>query len=300
MAEVTPFRFPYVRSHWVGGQSLKWSFWVNLVALRVAILLGQYALTTYSPATLSSYPVVALGLGIFFHGAVFIWQVVGVLRAGESHIRSMGSISDLWGAQLGILVAVWVVISESWGLWLAIHPSPPDEGYALHLGQGYEGHFSLTLSGDGKSADFTGDITRGSTKAVTAFLMENPDITRIILTSNGGNIFEARGLARLAREGNLNTYVPKYCSSACTLAFIGGAQRRLGQDAKLGFHQYRVDATYEVPFANPKAEQAKDRALFEQAGVAEWFLDRMFMTEPGDMWFPSPDDVRDAGVVTAE
>jgi hypothetical protein len=84
------------------------------------------------------------------------------------------------------------------------------------------------------------------------------------------------------------------------LAFIGGTTRRLAQGAKLGFHQYRIDATYKVPFANPKAEEAKDRNLFEQAGVAEWFLDRMFMTEPGDMWFPSSDEVRDAGVVTAE
>ena len=83
------------------------------------------------------------------------------------------------------------------------------------------------------------------------------------------------------------------------VAFIGGVNRRLAQGAKLGFHQYRIDASYDVPFANPKAEEAKDRALFEQAGVSMWFQERMFLTETNSMWFPTMDELQNARVVTS-
>ncbi|MEP2027933.1 MAG: hypothetical protein ABJI96_04385 [Paracoccaceae bacterium] len=266
----------------------------------MVILVGQYVVVNLTPHAASSYPLIALGLGFFLHGVVFVWQIVGVLRAGEAHIRALGSITDMWGAQLGILVAVWVVISDSWGLWLASYPVSPDERYVLDEDSDQDSLFTLMLAQNGKSVSFSGEIARGSTKAVAAFLMDYPNVERMVLSSQGGNIYEARGLARLARDHSLDTYVANVCSSACTLAFIGGTTRKMASDAKLGFHQYRVDAYYTVPFADPEAEEAKDRALFEHAGVAEWFLDRMFVTQADSMWFPSAGELLDANVVTTD
>ena len=298
MATVSPLH--YLHAHWAGEQSLKWSFWVNLVALRLAIALAQSALASYAPNLFSSHPLSMLSLGAFFHGVVFVWQAVGVLRAGESHIRSMGSITDMWGAQLGILVALWVVLSDSWGLWLAVYPAPVEESFAIRMDREHASRYDLTLSNDGTSLRLTGSIEFGATKAVTALLLAHPSIARLVLTSSGGNIYEARGLAKLSRQQKLATYVVENCSSACTIAFIGGVTRQLKRGARLGFHQYRVDASYDVPFADPKIEQAKDRELFMQAGVSDWFLDRMFLADANGMWFPSIDEMQNAHVVTTD
>ena len=120
----------------------------------------------------------------------------------------------------------------------------------------------------------------------------------MVLESEGGNIYEARGLAKLIREAKLSTHVETFCSSACTITFIGGIERTLANGAGLGFHQYRVDADYMVAFTDPLAEQAKDRALFAEAGVSEAFLERMFREDADGMWFPSVAELLAANVIT--
>ena len=54
-----------------------------------------------------------------------------------------------------------------------------------------------------------------------------------------------------------------------------------------------------VAFTVPEAEQARDRALFAEAGVSETFLETMFREDAGGMWFPSAAELRTANVVTA-
>jgi hypothetical protein len=286
----------YLHAHWTGAQSLKWSFWVNLVALRIVIVALQAFFLPTDPVD-AAYRIPVVLLGVFCHGVVFVWQVVGVLRAGETHIRGLGSMSDMWGAQLGILVIVWVVIADSWGVWLAIQPAPPKDDFAARMEREHASKYDLSLAPDGVSALFVGDIELGSTKAVSAFLVAHPGVNTLVLTSTGGNIYEARGLARLAREKRLNTQALTICSSACTIAFIGGVRRALGQDTRLGFHQYRVSADYDVPFADPKAEQARDVELFRQAGVADWFLNNMYSTTSDGMWYPTTQQLEQAGVL---
>ena len=119
------------------------------------------------------------------------------------------------------------------------------------------------------------------------------------MSSEGGNIYEARGLARLFRDGNLSTKVLDECSSACTTAFVGGVERRLKTGARLGFHQYRIEADYDVLGADPRGEEAKDKTLFLAAGIKQSFVSRMHSAAAGSMWYPDAKELLDAGVITA-
>ena len=138
-------------------------------------------------------------------------------------------------------------------------------------------------------------LTTGFSEAVTPASTEAAGIEAIILNSNGGRVFEARGVAKQVRERDLDTYVSGHCRSACTIAFIAGKVRKLGSDAKLGFHSYRLEAA--LAFVDPLEEQAKDRAVFLAQGIDSDFVERAFSTPHDAMWHPDADHLLRAGVI---
>ena len=158
--------------------------------------------------------------------------------------------------------------------------------------------YRFTVSDDGKTLRLEGEITYGVTRKIKQLISEYPQLDTLVLSSDGGNIYEGRGLARQIREAGLNTHVESTCSSACTLVFIGGVRRSMSPGAKLGFHQYRIDADYSVPFADPASEQARDRALFADAGVSEGFLREMYKKSADDMWYPTFKELRQFGILS--
>jgi len=111
-------------------------------------------------------------------------------------------------------------------------------------------------------------------------------------------IAEAQGLANVVKDYQLNTSVLTYCHSACSLVFISGKQRDLGKNAQLGFHQYEVYSKAPLPWIEPIAEQRKDLAYFKEKNVAAWFLDKIYTTEPPDIWIPSQRTLIAARVIT--
>ena len=157
--------------------------------------------------------------------------------------------------------------------------------------------YDLMVSADRTIATVTGTIELGITRNFTRLLDQNPAVRTVVLGSSGGNIYEARGLAVLISARGLDTRVDEICSSACTTVYIGGQYRSMRSSARLGFHQYRIDADYTVYNANPQAEQKRDRELYAKAGVKAWFLDRMFNSDSSQMWFPTLEELLAAGVV---
>lgn len=288
----------YLRAHWRGEQPLAQAFWINLVLVRVAIHGGQAALRPGPGADYADWAWLVAPLAFFFHGVVFLWQSVGALRAAERRVRGFGGTEHLWGALLGAFAAFAFVCMDLWGAWLMTQPAPPPEDFFERQIAERAKRYRLEVSSDGRTLYWIGDMPLGATKAFDAALAAHGAVARVVFTSGGGNIFEARGVARRLRERSLAAHVEGECLSACAVAFIGGVRRTLGPGAALGFHQYRIDADYRVPFADPAAEQDRDRALFREAGVAEWFLIAMFRAEPGAMWRPDEDTLRRAGVLT--
>ena len=283
----------YILRHWCGEMGLIWSFWVNLVALRLALTALQWLIAPPSGAD----PILTLPLAFLAHVIVFVWQVVGTLRAAEADIKGGGAMAPVWGAQLGCLIAFWLVLSDVWGAWQSAQPTPPPDDFVQRQQAARAASYSMTLRDANTTLAFQGTIAGGSTKAFKAQLEAMPSITLVTLSSEGGSIYEARGLAKVIREAGIATRVDDSCTSACVLAFIGGATRSLGRDGQLGFHQYRVDASYDVPFAKLHFEQERDRTLFEEAGVSKDFTQIMFKARAEDMWFPTRDELTAANVL---
>ncbi|SOE08642.1 hypothetical protein SAMN05877838_0369 [Hoeflea halophila] len=288
----------YIVTHWRGEQGLVWSLAVNLVALRAAIFLLQDLARPAKYHDYHDWAPAVLVAAILLHGVVFVWQAVGVFRAGENHIRHHGAIALHWGAQLGVLLAFWLTASSALQAWQMTLDVPDYENYAEKMDAERAGKYRIFRDSD-SALLIDGTLELGVTRRLAALLAEDPGIGEIVLSSAGGNIYEARGLARLFRDRGLATLVADECSSACTTAFIGGKTRRLKPGGRLGFHQYRIEADYDVLGARPKDEEGKDKALYLAAGVKQDFVARMHSAAPGSMWYPEAEELLDAGVVTA-
>ena len=280
----------YVARHWRGELSLALSFWVNLVALRTLVFWLQETWTGGGGETrgLALLPVAIVLVAL--HGVLFVWQAVGVVRAGERHARDSGTSVGLVGAVLGVVALFWLTLTYALEGYQTTLPPVADEleraaDYALDLGDG------------GRELRLSGLLVPGVTRRAGAVLDAEPAVERVVLESPGGNVYEGRGLARLFRERGLATRIETRCASACAIAFIGGARRTLGPEAKLGLHRYRMDAAYAVIVTDAEREQRRDRALYAEAGVAAWFLERMFDAGADRMWWPDADELGRAGVV---
>ncbi|MGR6429627.1 hypothetical protein [Rhizobium sp. PAMB 3182] len=288
----------YIRSHWRGEQGLWWSFAVNLVLLRALIFLAQWLLRPAKGDDYFDGRIAVFLLMFLFHGVVLVWQVVGVFRAGEAHIRSNGSIAAHWGAQLGVIIAFWLTISYAFEAWQTTIYIPKGESFAARMERERMSRYQMIVDDEAGVVSLVGSIELNATRRMRELLEGHPGIKTVTLASEGGNIFEARGLAKLIRERGIDTRVDGDCTSACTIIFIGGAQRIIGPGGRLGFHQYRVDAQYVVLGNDPAKEQEKDRGLYGEAGVAPAFLSQMFAKGAADMWFPTTAELLDAGVAT--
>jgi len=288
----------YITAHWRGEQGLAWSFFVNLLGIRAALLALQELARPAAYQDYHDWAPAVLTAVVLLHGIVFVWQATGVIRAGEAHIRQHGAIALHWGAQLGVLVAFWLTASSALQAWQMTLEVPEFESFAEEMERERSGKY-LISGQPGGVVLISGTLELGVSKRFAAALAHDPGIREVVLSSVGGNIYEARGLARIFRDNGLSTTVTDECASACTTAFIGGRERQLKSGARLGFHQYKIEADYDVLGADPRGEESKDKALFLAAGVEQSFVARMHSATPGSMWYPGAEELLDAGVVTA-
>ncbi len=280
----------YLKDHWCGRHSLARSVLVNFLP---GFLLLWFALeplvTLLQDDAGLSYAVLAVYAALAF-GVLLTWQVVGVIRSSERLLADYGS--ALWGrsAQGLALAAVLGAIIAVSG---AAQRIGARQGY-LDFERRWEAattrSYDLSIVEGTRIARLRGDMQNGTTRALEEWLGANPGITGIVLDSDGGRVYEGRGVARVIRERGLDTYTLEGCYSACTTAFIAGARRYLGVDARLGFHQYRYDAgTKNLGYLDSAAEQEKDLAYYRDRDIDRRFLERVFEAADDDMWFPPAD-----------
>ena len=258
-------------------------------------MLNSLEQFTFPPYFHGELPV-TVAASVFFilvRVIVFTWQIGGLIRCCGRHINS--DISRSWAtAAQGVavlIVAATLVLTLETYLSLAFYKESllPDE-YTL-----LEPEYSLSLVSQDTLIHLQGPFEVGITRNVTELIENNPQVTGIVLDSIGGQIYEGRGLAKLIRENTLDTYTTVECLSSCTTAFIAGAVRTMGINARLGFHQYK---TYSIiPSINVNNEQSKDREIFKRQGVSPEFLKKIFDTTPDDMWFPKIDELLRANII---
>jgi len=288
----------YIRSHWQGHQSLSRSFWVNLVALRIAILYCERF--THPPFIDQSRFAIGATVAFFivFQLAFYTWQIVGVIRAGERSLSERGSYIMVLMAQLGIAVSLFISLFIMLGAFQSLFTDPggpplnPKLQDTINLEE-----FTLSLSDDHRRIYLRGDFRIGITQQLGKLLTQYPGITGIELSSNGGRVTEGRGVARLIKEYALDTYVFDACKSACTTAFIAGTRRNLGPQGKLGFHQFYLDSKFRAAYIDKQAEQSVDLDFYRQQNIAAPFLQKVFNTPHTDIWFPSTQELLAAGVI---
>ncbi|WP_299867988.1 hypothetical protein [uncultured Hoeflea sp.] len=102
----------------------------------------------------------------------------------------------------------------------------------------------------------SGPITAESPSKVSIFLEDISDFDTIILESPGGILSAGIEIGRMIRASGLKTQVggrapgiakseySDLCSSACAYAFLGGVERSVYGDAKLGFHSFYMSDVY--------------------------------------------------------
>lgn len=157
--------------------------------------------------------------------------------------------------------------------------------------------FTVHVSADHRTLEFSGPIVIGVTERVRAVLDAHPGITTVRLTSPGGRVVEARDLADIIRARGLTTVADGNCASACTVIFMAGRDRLLAPAGSIGFHRYRSpDPAQEEAQAN----MAIDRSIFRRQGVPNWFIDQAFDTPNSGMWRPSLAEMKVANVITGQ
>ena len=286
----------YVADHWRGRQSLAWSFWVNLFALRILLFSVQTRLAPVEGEDYSHWRLSVLTAAFVCHIVLLCWQIVGVIRSADRHFSTHGNMALVWGAQLGATLLFILSTVYALGAVQMTFRLPPEKRADTVL-PALADNYTISVSGSGNELFIEGDIEAGITRAVRRQLLARPSIVQVRLSSSGGNIFEARGLYKLFSLRGLATHVADRCSSACTTAYAGGTLRSASPEAVFGFHQYRMDSPNVTIVTNAAAEQAVDEKLFLDAGVSEEFVGMIFHRQASDMWWPSIDELQEGGVV---
>jgi len=285
--------FNYLKQHWQGELILAQAFWINLVLLFFLFgILERFIFPPYIESEIAVTTAVFVYI-IVVKLIIYPWQVVGVLRTCDLRIKSDTGRSWATAAQVALVLslgATLVATIETWQSLQVFKRSLILKEIALP-----EPLYSLDLIQQNTLIHLRGPFEIGITNRVAEMIEQHPEVTGIILDSEGGQIYEGRGLARLVRENNLQTFSLDKCLSSCTTAFVAGRTRTLGVNARLGFHQYK---TYSViPSINVANEQAKDMAIFVEQGISPEFLEKIFMQPPEEMWWPDIDELLSAGVV---
>ncbi len=154
--------------------------------------------------------------------------------------------------------------------------------------------YQLRLSDDGSVLELSGSFSWALPQSFQAVLAGAPSVRMIRLESPGGHVQPAIQIAMLIHERGLDTYVGRFCASACTIAFLGGRQRWLGPGARLGFHQASA------PGFPSELVNGYLRAAYESFRVPPAFIARVISTLPSDLWFPTQPELRAAHYTTGD
>lgn len=153
----------------------------------------------------------------------------------------------------------------------------------------------VTLGPWGRDIRLAGELGEGTADRLRRLLAANPGVERLHLTSEGGLVEEGQAIGDLVAARGLATYVPDYCVSACTLAFVRGSRRYLVEGGRLGFH-----APYEAGPSGRivQADGVPERAAYLAAGLDPAFVAQALATPSEDLWVPDAGRLLAAHAVT--
>ena len=287
----------YARDHWRGSHALSWSFWINLVLIRIVVFALEILLRGVLDHTEFFFVAAKTIFFIVFHIIVLGWQVVGTVRAAEAHMQATGSSFLLWSTYVGCLASLIVTAN------VVLSTNNPVESYdflrtmADVQSERRKAQYKLHFDKSTATLTFTGLFVIGVRRQFDDILKREVSVRRIVLESPGGSIYEARGVARLLLTRQLATHINGTCASACALAFLAGNKRSIAGKGRLGFHKYDFNFANKRPHPMIKLadEHEADRKYMKSRGLSDNFLTKVFAQAHEEIWFPSTKELLNAG-----
>ena len=286
----------FVTRHWKGEYAVLRSLLVNTLVPNALLLAmqGRFDLIKLLSDPALGKLVLILTTSIWL--TLLVWQFTGCFRSASLRVSYSGSALNLYVVFFGLLITVIPIMGGM--LSLSDQYNRAQQGAVL-AAESSVNSYTLTLLNNEMLA-FTGDIEFGATRDFVSILAAHPGIQTVLLESDGGVVVEARGMANTILDKGLNTRVESDCYSACTLIYISGRARSLGDQAELGFHQYRLETPYYYPWVDPVSEAIKDKQRFARQNVTPTFLNKMYSHDHESLWIPSHAELAQAGVTTSE
>lgn len=284
--------FAFIRRHLNGDYSLARSYWLHtlpvsllapVVGMALLPLLGKNLPARYGSAGFLTLMTLCL--------VMWAWGVWGTWASSQKHVARGGSAGWAFAAKLIITLGIFRTVFD------VVNLGPVFKEHLLvAAGKQFGPDATLELRVDRRSIQLSGGINDGSAERLEQALKAAPEVTTVVLTSNGGWILEGQLLAQVIRQHGLNTYVEGQCASACTIAFLAGKERAASPRANIGFHASRGVGS--LGAATHEAETAELRALYRSAGLPESFVKQALDTPHETMWYPPHDELLAAGVLT--
>ncbi len=294
-----PRALAYIHDHWRGEHPLGWSFWINLVLIRLLIFGLEFLLRGFLDHT--DFLLVAAKTIFFvvFHIIVLGWQIVGTVRAAESHMQGTGSSFLLWACYAGCLASLIATAN------VVLSTNNPVKSYdflrtwADVQSERRKSQYKLSLDPGTGTISFSGQFVIGVRRAFNELLKKQNQIQKVVLESPGGSVYEARGVARLLVAHRITTHIENTCASACTLVYLAGDKRTMSHSGRLGFHKYDFNFVNKQPhpMINLAEEHAADRSFMKSRGLSDAFLENVFAQAHSEIWFPPTSKLIEAGAV---
>jgi hypothetical protein len=291
--------------YWRGQFSLPFSFWIVGVLGPSVILIAIWLIMVRTASTLdrlvdyNPYGFLAFILASWILSLVWtVWDLVGLWRSATRamHRRWRQGKHTFWGSLVKLIVingtigTIWAVtveaipqIYESYNIAFNGDPDVPD--------------YALRISNDGTEIEITGGFKYGLSKDFEQLLKAAPQVEAVHLDSAGGRIGEAINVHDLIVERQLGTYVANQCYSACTIAFAGGKERRLGPAGELGFH---APAFRGMTPDDLRGAAAKQKTILVGDGFDPDFVTRALTTPAESLWIPTRQELIAARAITAQ
>ena len=270
--------FSLARSYWLHTVLLGWgTSWLGIYAIQQ---VGEHHAARHASMTLLGY----LGVAVL----ITAWSVAGAWMSSMKNLFGRGS--RLWGAlaMLSLTAVAFGTIKEYIGLQPALR-----EHWAIAQGKQPGEQFKVVLRDGGRVVSYTGGVNEGASRALDEVVAEAPRVTTVVLDSPGGWMKEGERMAAVIQRYGLSTRVEDECHSACTVAFLAGVDRTMGDAGVLGFHRGRT------PGQDAKGKSDEhDAEVYAKAGLPKAFIRRILETPNNDIWIPTRRELLKAGVLT--
>lgn len=282
----------FLVKHWRGDYPLGFSYWVigsllTVIVVAITTAVGSISgLRELGPRASGTAILAIYGFVV----TLTLWQMVGIWRSADKHTQRGGK--AIWAGLAKVMVVLGLLraagdfttqgiplISEGAKLFAGIDNTPPH---------------AIRLLRDGTELELAGGMPFGTTDAVKKFLDAAPAIQVIHLNSQGGRMNEAYQLYKTIKERNLITYTSADCVSACSVAFLAGRERFLGESGRLGFHSVSIG---ELSGEVTKELNNDVRQTLKAHGASSSFIDHALSTSPKDMWYPSKEELLKENVI---